>query len=119
MAKQKTRESLGHVHRINSTGEHESKRGELLATRNHEVIRHWAEGRDAAPVVVAGSEHQGYPGALTFSFPYAGGAELQQVSWEDWFKLFDDHGLTFVYQETTEDGLLSDFFQFESASRDQ
>jgi len=37
-------------------------------------------------------------------FPGYGGEDLKHVSWDEWFKIFDDRGLRFVYQEHTKDG---------------
>lgn len=119
MANLRISESLKGVHWIKTTEEHESRRGEVLATRNHDVIRQWARARDAAPVVIIGTEHGELPGALAFSFPDVGGADLKQVSWDEWFKMFDDRGFSFVYQETTEDGLASDFFEFATGQPDR
>ncbi len=42
--------------------EHESRHGEKLATKNHDVIQHWADGRNATPATVDGAEHGGKPG---------------------------------------------------------
>jgi hypothetical protein len=33
------------------------------------------------------------------------------VPWEDWFRVFDDRGLEFLYQERTRDGKISRFSQ--------
>jgi hypothetical protein len=41
---------------------------------NHEVIRRWAEERDAVPVTVPGTEHGHRLGVLRFEFPGYGAA---------------------------------------------
>ena len=37
--------------------------------------------------------------------------KLRPVPWEDWFRVFDDRGLEFLYQERTRDGKISRFSQ--------
>jgi hypothetical protein len=98
-------------HPINTTSEHEEHAGQSLATRSHEVIRQWAESRHATPCTAPGSEHDEHPGVLRFDFPGYGGGRLQPVPWEDWFRAFDERGLTFIFQEHTSDGKQSNFFR--------
>jgi hypothetical protein len=45
-----------------------------------------------------------FPGA-----PGARDANLQEISWDDWFKKFDESGLALLYEETTADGQKSNF----------
>lgn len=101
----------------NKTGE--KKPGATLLTRNHEVIRHWAEQRGAIPSTVPGTEHDGHLGVLRFDFPGYGGRSLEHVSWQDWFKAFDLRQLVFVFQETKRDGTPSNFFRFDSPEREE
>lgn len=110
--------SLRYAHWINSPEEHESHHGESLATKNHEVIKRWAEARKATPATVPGTEHEGRPGVLRFDFPGFGGQELQHISWEEWFKTFDARDLAFVFQETLKDGRQSNFFHLDSPHRE-
>jgi len=101
----------------NKTGE--NKPGATLLTRNHEVIRQWAESRGAAPATVPGTEHDGHLGVLRFDFPGFGGRSLQHVSWDEWFRAFDERELTFIFQETRSDGTQSNFFRFDSPHREE
>ncbi len=107
-----------HAHWISSPNEHEDHPGESLATRNHEVIRKWAEERKAEPATVSGTSHDGRPGVLRFDFPGYGGQELEHISWDDWFKSFDDRKLIFLYQEHLRDGRMSNFFHLDSPGRE-
>lgn len=104
--------------RIGSTEEHEERPGRSLITTNHDVIRQWAEKRDARPATVPGTEHEGRPGVLRFDFPGYGGAELEEISWEEWFTTFDERKLNFIYQEHTKDGKESNFFRLENPNRE-
>jgi hypothetical protein len=97
----------------------EDKPGATHLTRNHELIRRWAEERGGTPATVPGTEHDGHLGVLRFDFPGFGGRELQHVSWEEWFRAFDVRDLVFVYQETKTDGTQSNFFRFDSPHREE
>ena len=129
MAKEEHRIGVGHeapggeAHAIGgrwiqSPDEHESHPGESLRTKNHEVIRHWAEERGAKPATVPGTEHEGRPGVLRFNFPGYGGEELREISWDEWFKVFDSRDLTFIFQEHLKDGRLSNFFRLDNPKRE-
>ncbi|GAA5079462.1 hypothetical protein HNP84_009908 [Thermocatellispora tengchongensis] len=106
------------VHEINSTSEHEDRPGETLVTRNHDVIKQWAESRDAQPATVPGTEHEGRPGVLRFDFPGYGGQDLKHISWEEWFTTFDQRNLRFIYQEHLKSGKDSNFFRLENPDRE-
>jgi hypothetical protein len=87
-------------------------------TRNHDVIRRWAEERGAQPATVPGTEHDGHLGVLRFDFPGYGGQDLRHVSWDEWFETFDARGLNFIYQEKQKDGTPSNFFRLENPTRE-
>jgi hypothetical protein len=103
---------------IRRENEHEERQGQTLATRDHEVIRRWAEERGATPATVPGTQHGKDLGVLRFDFPGFGGRELEQVSWEDWFRTFDNRKLTFLFQEHKKDGVTSNFFRLDSPLRE-
>lgn len=111
-------ESTKRAHWIDSPDEHEDHHGETLATRNHEVIKRWAEERKAVPATVPGTEHGGRPGVLRFNFPGYGGDNLQEISWDDWFKPFEERNLVFVYQEHLKNGNPSNFFHLDNPERE-
>lgn len=104
---------------IRSRDEHESRPGETLWTTDHDVIRAWAEARGAKPATVPGTEHGDRLGVLTFDFPGFGGEDLREVSWDEWFRTFDERGLRFIFQEHTRDGNDSNFFRLENPHRDE
>ena len=103
---------------ISGPDEHEDHHGQSLVTRNHEVIKQWAEARDAVPATVPGTEHGDHLGVLRFNFPGYGGDSLEEVSWEDWFNTFDDRRLVMIYQEHLKNGNQSNFFRFDSPFRE-
>ncbi len=104
---------------INNPKEHEDRMGQSLATRDHNVIKHWAEERRAQPATVPGTQHGNTLGVLRFDFPGYGGNRLEKVNWESWFKTFDRRKLAFVFQEHKKDGQMSNFFRLDSPLRER
>ena len=100
--------SIAYSQEVTSLDEEPERPGRSLVTTSHEVIRRWAEERDAVPSTVPGTEHGGHLGVLRFDF---GGRtdRLQHVTWDEWFHAFDVRRLNFVYQEERRDGRRSNF----------
>lgn len=96
---------------IDSPEDHEDRPGQSLATRNHAVIRQWAEERQAVPATVESTEREDSAGVLRLDFPGYGGQRLREISWEEWFRTFDERGLVFLFQEHKADGSMSNFFR--------
>ncbi len=103
---------------IESPDEHEDRPGQSLATRNHDVIRQWAEERQAIPSTVESTERDGRPGVLRLNFPGYGGENLKEVDWDAWFSTFDERGLIFIYQEHKADGSTSNFLRLDNPDRE-
>jgi hypothetical protein len=79
-------------------------------TTNHSEIRKWAESRGAKPACVKGTGSGDDPGMIRLDFPgYSGSDSLQEISWDDWFRAFDDNDLALVYEDTTSGGEQSNF----------
>lgn len=79
-------------------------------THDHEVIRKWAEERGGKPAHVKSTAHKDDPGILRIDFPgYSGEGSLEEISWETFFKKFDEHNLALVYEEKTSGGERSNF----------
>lgn len=74
-------------------------------TTDHDTIRRWAEARDGHPARVAGA---GDGGLLRIDF---GTPEenLEEISWDAFFRIFEENNLAFLYQEKLEDGNTSRF----------
>jgi hypothetical protein len=88
------------------------------ATTNHEEIRRWAEEWNGKPVCVKGTGGKGDVGTLRIDFPgYSGDNTLQEISWEEWFRQFDENNLALLIQEQTADGELSNFNKLVSRER--
>jgi hypothetical protein len=114
----KLSDSTKRAHWVDSVKDRPDHDGETLATREHEVIKRWAEERKATPATVPGTEHGDHLGVLRFDFPGYGGKDLQEVSWDEWFQTFDDRKLVFLYQEKMKNGNQSNFFRFDSPLRE-
>ncbi|UBU18366.1 Rho termination factor N-terminal domain-containing protein [Nonomuraea gerenzanensis] len=110
--------SLKYSQEIRSPEEEPERAGRSLVTTNHEVIKRWAEEREAVPATVEGTEHGDHLGVLRLDFPGYGGDKLRQVSWDEWFGTFDERGLNFIYQERRSDGSPSNFFRLENPDRE-
>ncbi|HZC05384.1 MAG TPA: hypothetical protein VE338_07060 [Ktedonobacterales bacterium] len=110
--------SAQRAHWIHSLDEHEGHPGETLATRSHEVIQRWAEERKAVPATVPGTNRGDREGVLRFNFPGYGGDRLEEISWDQFFKTFDERGLIFLFQEHMKAGNQSNFFHLERAESD-
>jgi hypothetical protein len=110
--------SLKYSQEITSPSDEPERPGRSLATTSHDVIRQWAERRDATPATVEGTEHGDHLGVLRLDFPGFGGDKLRHVSWDEWFKTFDERGLNFLYQEERSDGTPSNFFRLENPDRE-
>lgn len=113
-----TSKSMKYAQEVSSTEDSPERPGKSLVTTNHDVIRQWAEQREARPATVPGTEHGDHLGVLRFDFPGYGGQELQEVSWDEWFATFDQRRLNFLYQEERKDGTQSNFFRLENPDRE-
>jgi hypothetical protein len=90
--------------------EESSMPGERYITTSHRRIRKWAEARGAWPATVVETKNGGYPGVIRIDFPgNQSGESLERISWQEWFRAFDENDLVFLHQETFETGDKSDF----------
>ena len=77
---------------------------------DHRRIREWAEERGAKPACVKGTGGKADTGMIRLDFPgYSGDESLQPISWEEWFKAFDENKLALLVQEETATGEKSNF----------
>jgi Protein of unknown function (DUF2934) len=94
---------------LSMEGEERSEQAtRVLSTRDHGLIRGWAARHGAEPAT--GEATSSGPATVTvndggagvrFNFPSA--ARFRPISWEEWFANFDNHALTFVYEEEVAD----------------
>jgi hypothetical protein len=85
---------------------------ETKTTTDHDEIRRWAEEHGGRPARVKDTN------ILRIDFPGgAGDDELEDISWDEWFQIFDSQNLAFLYQERRADGEDSTFHKL--VSRDK
>jgi hypothetical protein len=86
---------------------HESK-----TTTNHEEIKNWVEERGGHPAIVKGTE-KGGSALLRIDYPgFSGEDRLEEIEWDEFFEIFDENKLAFLYQDETADGEKSRFSKF-------
>lgn len=73
---------------------------EAKTTTDHKEIRRWVEARGGHPACVKGTGGKGDTGLLRIDYPgYSGEDTLQQISWEEFFRGFEENNLAFLYQD--------------------
>jgi len=86
-------------------------------TTDHEEIKRWVEKRKGKPAHVKDTGKEGDEGILRIDFPPNDSDRLEELSWEEFFRKFDESDLAFLYQEEKADGSISYFNKF--VSRDK
>jgi len=91
-----------------------------VLTIDHDEIRDWVEERDGHPAVVRSTKDDEGEGLLRIDFGERE-EKLEEISWEQFFKIFEDNNLAFLYQNETADGETSFFNKFvdRDAHRDE
>ena len=79
-------------------------------TTDHDKIRKWVEERNGRPSIVRATEGKG-GGLLRIEFRDKDDA-LEDIDWDEFFQIFDDTKLAFLYQDKTKDGKVSRFNKF-------
>jgi hypothetical protein len=86
-------------------------------TTNHDEIRRWVSERGGQPAKVKGTE-EGDSALLRIDYPgFSGEDTLEAISWSEFFRIFDDNELAFLYQDQTDDGGKSRFSKFLNRSQ--
>ncbi|MDI6838768.1 hypothetical protein [Ciceribacter thiooxidans] len=77
-------------------------------TTDHQDIRKWTEARSGRPAKVKGASRGGIL-RIDFREP---DENLEEISWQEFFDIFDSAKLAFLYQDETEGGKESRFNKF-------
>lgn len=81
-------------------------------TIDKNTIKKWAEERNGKPAVVESTQDNGQGGGLLrIKFSKESDDELKEISWDEFFKIFENNDLAFLYQEE-KNGNDSRFFKF-------
>jgi hypothetical protein len=93
----------------------------VVSTRDHDVIRRWAEKRQAAPAT--GEETVSGPATVNVNdggagvrFNFPGSGMFRPISWDEWFANFDRHLCAFVHETDAEDGRPSNRYRIVKAA---
>jgi glutathione synthase/RimK-type ligase-like ATP-grasp enzyme len=71
-------------------------------TTDHGKIRKWAEKHGGKPAVVQSTHGERGVGIIRIEFPDAPNSKndsLEEISWEEFFKQFEDRKLALVFEE--------------------
>jgi hypothetical protein len=79
-------------------------------TTDHKFIRQWVEERGGRPTKVKGVPEKGGEGILRVDFAEPD-EKLEEISWDEFFRTFEDRKLAFLYQDKQGDKT-SRFFKF-------
>src|SRR5918997_4496278 len=82
---------------------------QATTTTDHDEIRRWAEERGGRPSVVRTGRGRG--GILRFDFG-EDDEKLEETSWDEFFRIFEESELALLHQDTIGSGQTSRFFKF-------
>ncbi|HEY0053488.1 MAG TPA: hypothetical protein VGB49_08760 [Caulobacteraceae bacterium] len=80
---------------------------------DHDEIRAWAEERGGRPARVKSTAGKGGGGLLRFDFGDKDDA-LEEIEWDEFFRIFEENDLALLEQDETADGATSRFSKFVS-----
>lgn len=80
-------------------------------TTNHNQIVQWAKERGGKPGLIQEPGKNRNP-HLQINFEGYAAHNLKELSWDEFFRIFDEKHLQFQYQEETEDGTESRMARF-------
>lgn len=81
---------------------------EAVETTDHKTIQRWIEVRGGHPSRISGAKEGGIL-RVDFGKPED---SLEGIEWEDFFSIFDENNLSFLYEDKTKDGKTSRFSKF-------
>lgn len=67
-------------------------------TKDHNIIKQWAEARSGIPTIVRGTRNNLTGGIIQIQLPDTLRSDtLEPISWDEFFKIFDLRELTFTH----------------------
>ncbi|MCB0578597.1 MAG: hypothetical protein KDD10_04730 [Phaeodactylibacter sp.] len=85
-----------------------------IATVDHEDIQSWAEARRAQPVRLRRFEGERVESRIKFRFPEEEYAGEEDLSWDEFFDIFDRERLEFVFEDIADEAVESgNLYQFQ------
>jgi hypothetical protein len=101
---------------MNDANQRTTVPGQYFVTRDHDVIRTWAEGLHGKPAMLKSRAGGDVAEALRFQVTDKRRSEYDVVTWDEWFRAFDGADLVFIFQERADDGAVSDLFRIAPAA---
>src|SRR5262249_22796669 len=88
--------------------------GTSVCTTDRDTIRRWVERRRGRPAAIRARSREDYEAAPPrIDFPeYRSTGVVRRISWDEFFRKFEEKRLAFVYREETSNGEMSRFFRF-------
>jgi hypothetical protein len=83
------------------------KTAEAQLTTDHDQIRKWAESRGGKPAAVKATHRGKDAGIIRLIFPDAPNSDdesLEEISWDEFFRKFDEAGLALLYRDKMSGG---------------
>jgi hypothetical protein len=97
-----------------------AERGRVVFTRDHALIRDWAQRHGAEPATGEATRSgpatvnvQDGGAGVRFNFP--GASVYRPISWDEWLANFDTHECAFVFENEEEGGRLSNRYRIVNA----
>lgn len=92
--------------------------GKQYYTKDHFIIQDWADYRYGHPARIVDSDIDSYyRGGLMIHFEDdEPDINIQDISWDEFFNIFDEHNLVFLFSRQKPNGNLSYFYHFLRAS---
>lgn len=84
--------------------------GTTQRTTDHATIRTWAEARGTRPSAVKGPGAGHEISGLRLD-SRDGESWLEEITWDEFFRRFEEMGLEFLYQDVSRDGEPSTFYR--------
>ena len=72
-----------------------------VRTTDHDLIKRWVEERGGTPSVVA-TTWDGSSGVLSVDFGEEAVVGLEEISWDEFFRIFEESDLEFMFEEGEE-----------------
>ena len=101
-------ESSTHIPEVKADIPADPATAPVVSTKDHLVIRQWAELRQAEPAT--GEATRSGPATVNVAdggagvrFNFPGHGPFRPISWDEWFENFDKHGCAFVYDNDSPD----------------
>jgi hypothetical protein len=81
-------------------------------TKDHKLIKEWVVARGGVPGRVTGEfSVTDEEGVLDIKFPEKTEKNVIPITWDEFFKKFEQSNLAFLFEEDHGDGLRSNFFK--------